>query len=75
MNLQNLIEQYGADWLIRPVQNSMLATRRRRLPDFALRDTDLAMTILASGLTELAEELAEQAAEAERFQGASWLTT
>ncbi|GIH69418.1 hypothetical protein [Sphaerimonospora thailandensis] len=71
MNLQDLIQQYGSDWVIRPGRagGDPSATRRKQLPASALRGTALSMTVFASDLTELARKLADQTAEAERTAG------
>lgn len=58
-SLQELINAYGDDWVIRG-NTRALATRRRQLPLDVLLKTDLAMTVYATNLTDLAVQLEEQ---------------
>ncbi|MEU8279668.1 hypothetical protein ACFYOK_35680 [Microbispora bryophytorum] len=54
-----LADAYRDDWVVRR-QPWLSATRRRQLPFGVLRESDLAMTIEASNLADLARQLEEQ---------------
>ncbi|GIH73111.1 hypothetical protein [Sphaerimonospora thailandensis] len=54
-----LTEVYGDGWVVRGDKRPS-ATRRRQLPLDMLGKTDLAMTIYATDLTDLAVQLEEQ---------------
>ncbi|WP_433501698.1 hypothetical protein ACQP1K_29105 (plasmid) [Sphaerimonospora sp. CA-214678] len=58
-SLQELIDAYGDDWMVRG-DTRPSATRRRQVPLDVLGKTDLAMTVYATNLTDLAVQLEEQ---------------
>ncbi|GIH51604.1 hypothetical protein [Microbispora rosea] len=58
-SFRRLVDAYRGDWVVRR-QPWLSATRRRQLPFGVLRKSDLAMTIEASDLADLARQLEEQ---------------
>ena len=67
-SFRRLVDAYSGDWAVRR-QPWPSATRRRQLPFGALAKTDLAMTIYAFDLADLARQLEEQTRLAAGLKG------
>lgn len=67
-SLGELTNMYGREWLIRDGAYPS-ATRLRQIPLSVLHKTDLAMTVFASDLVDLARRLEEQTQLASQHLG------